>query len=455
MRFDFSSLPLKNRAFSERPMAFMDQEAKNFLSAILDLAAIETGNRAARELWQQRQLQNLLAHAAERSPIWRRRIGTTKIASTSLADLRIQTRVDVIDQVTKEGALVRMNEAGAVTPNTTSGSSGTPVRFFVTEKNVIFNLVRSVCQYFLEGADLSKNVTTIRQKRIAVPRGFETHKEEGWIPPLRSLLRTGIYKYIEYLQPDLDALCEELKRDSLDYVSAQPWFMEMVVRHAGPEFFKSAGAAVLTPIGEAMGPALRKAFASVGVPVRGNYSSEEVGPIAYECERAPSSFHVATSNVIVEVTQEEMARVNDRRCGRVLVTGLHSYATPFIRYDIGDIASLDDRCACGHDGPTLSNIYGRDKTLLKHADGRLSVFYLGAQELVDVARFKEFRIRQVAFDRIVVEIGGRESLTDQERTRLDDVLSAHAGSGFKVEIIPVAEIDWGGSTKRLGFRSEV
>src|SRR5215471_5168846 len=111
MRLDFSSLPLRNRAFSERPMTFIDKEAKNFLSAILDLVAIETGNPVAREFWQQKQLQNLLTHAAERSQIWRRRIGSAKIAGIRLADLPILTRADVVEQVAKEGALARTHEA--------------------------------------------------------------------------------------------------------------------------------------------------------------------------------------------------------------------------------------------------------------------------------------------------------------------------------------------------------
>ncbi len=67
MRFDFSNVPLKNRAFSETPMTFIDQEAKNCLASIIDLVAIETGNRTAREHWQNKQLQNLLQHAAQRS----------------------------------------------------------------------------------------------------------------------------------------------------------------------------------------------------------------------------------------------------------------------------------------------------------------------------------------------------------------------------------------------------
>ena len=36
--------------------------------------------------------------------------------------------------------------------------------------------------------------------------------------------------------------------------------------------------------------------------------------------------------------------------GKVLVTNLHSYSMPFIRYDIGDIGRMyADECACGRE----------------------------------------------------------------------------------------------------------
>ncbi len=44
MRFDFSEERLKNRAFSETPMSFIDEAARNALAAILDVVAVETGN---------------------------------------------------------------------------------------------------------------------------------------------------------------------------------------------------------------------------------------------------------------------------------------------------------------------------------------------------------------------------------------------------------------------------
>jgi len=453
MRLDFSSVSLKNRAFSEQPMAFVDREAKTLLSGVLDLAAIETGNRAAREFWQQKQLQNVLTHAAQKSPFWRRRVGTEKIRGVGLSDLPIQTREDVVAQVTSEGALVRPNEASGTVKHSTSGSSGTPVEFFVAGRNSIYNMVRSVTQYFLEDLDLSLNRTRLRPERMKP--GFTIKKSDSWIKPAQSFLRTGINKHVTYFHPDMKALCEEFERDKLGYFIAQPRFVEMVLQHAGAAFFAHAGAALLMPIAEALDPATRGALEAAGVPVRANYTSEEFGPIAFECDRCPGSYHVATSNVIVEVVLKNATSVGGKRAGQVLVTGLHSYATPFIRYDIGDIACLDERCACGHDGPALSNIFGRSKALLKHADGTTSVFFPRASELLAVARFKEFRLRQVAFDLIVAEIGGRVSLSETEQQGLEDVIKAHAGSGFKVEIAPVAEIDWGMSAKQLGFTCEV
>jgi phenylacetate-coenzyme A ligase PaaK-like adenylate-forming protein len=137
------------------------------------------------------------------------------------------------------------------------------------------------------------------------------------------------------------------------------------------------------------------------------------------------------------------------------VTHLHSYATPFIRYDIGDVATFGNSCPCGHDGPILSNVYGRAKALLKHPDGRVSIFFPRGKELAAIAKFDEFRIRQTDLNRIVLELGGRGALTDDEKSAFVRLIRQHAGDEFAVEVTAVDAIDWGHSNKRLGFYSEV
>jgi phenylacetate-CoA ligase len=454
MLLDFSDIPLRNRAFSEKPMTFVDQAPKNFLSDIIDLVAIETGNRTAREHWQKRQIQNLFQHAAQKSAFWRKRMGTNKINDINLSDLRILTRHEVANQVETEGSLLAGERIPAKT-HATSGSSGIPVQFFSSEMNSSYNTIRYAAQYFMEARDLTLNRTRIRLVRMPDKPGFTIVKNKTWPEPLEPLIRTGSHKHIEYFRPDINSLWEELQRESIGYLITRPDFVESMLQYIKPNDFKRAGTVMLVPVGGEVSPELRQSFSSVGIPVRANYSSEEVGPIGFECQKVPGCYHVATSNAIIEVIPDENIQLRGQRVGRILVTHLHSYATPFIRYDIGDLATLGRSCSCGHDGPVLSNIFGRSKALIKHADGRVSQFHLRGKELATIAKFDEFRIRQTGVKNIVVEIGGRDTLNPEEVSALAKLIRLHAGDEFDVTVKAVAQIDWGHSTKRLGFHSDV
>jgi phenylacetate-coenzyme A ligase PaaK-like adenylate-forming protein len=452
MRLDFSDLPLKETAFSDKPMTFIDQGPKNFLGAVMDLVAIETGDRRAREHWQQKQIDNLLSHAARKSAFWRKRIGANKAAN--FERLPVLTRADVRTQVEAEGSLLA-GERIKTMKHATSGSSGTPIQFFISQMHTEYLGVRSAAQLFIEQRDLTLNSTRLRPEPKPSRDGFTVQIRGDALGSLASLVRGGKYKYIEYFHPNMDALCKELERDSIGYLVAHPHLVEAMLQFIDPEFFKRAGTAMFNPVAGAVDPGLREAFVSIGIPVRGSYSSEEVGSIGFECEKSPGIYHLATSNVIVEVIADNSVGGIAPDLGRVLVTHLHSYATPFIRYDIGDVATLGNSCPCGHDGPVLSNIYGRSKALLKHPDGRVSIFFPRGKELAAIAQFDEFRIRQTEIRKIVLELGGREALSEKERTAFIRLINEHAGGDFEVEVKAVAAIDWGQNSKRLGFYSEV
>jgi phenylacetate-CoA ligase len=69
--------------------------------------------------------------------------------------------------------------------------------------------------------------------------------------------------------------------------------------------------------------------------------------------------------------------------------------------------------------------------------------------------FDEYRIRQTALDTIVLELGGRGTLTEDQQDSLVELVRSHAGADFVVDVRAVEEIDWGQSVKRLGFRNEL
>jgi phenylacetate-coenzyme A ligase PaaK-like adenylate-forming protein len=455
MLFDLSKVELKNRAFSERPMTFIDQESKNFLAAVLDLVAIETGNRAARKYWQQKQLQNLLQHAVQKSEFWRKRLGSKNAKDIELSDLPVLDRSDVVKQVETEGSLLRLNSGIATKKLATSGSSGTPASFFVSDMNEQYNTVRSLAQYFMEGRDLTLNRTRIYRAPKPIERGFSSQKSDNGLGPLSSVLKCGDSKDILHYRLNRDLLLAELSRDPIGYLVVQPSFVEALFHDCDVSFLSRNGTEIFVATDEEADDSLREKFAAARIPVRAIYSSSEVGYIAAECKDCTKSFHVAESNVIVEIDNRDSVTIDGRKLGRVLVTHLHSYATPFVRYEIGDFAVLSERCPCGHNGPVLSHIYGKKKRLLKRTDGSVSPFSVTARNILAIVKCDEYRIRQTGLKTIDVELGGAGELSGSQTTLLQSLLKERAGDEFQIRVTAVQRIDWGTDSKRLGFRSDV
>ena len=93
-----------------------------------------------------------------------------------------------------------------------------------------------------------------------------------------------------------------------------------------------------------------------GAPVFDYYGSREVGAIAGQCRRG--AMHLFTFNNWVEVVDDHDRPVRPGAQGRILVTTLHNYAMPLIRYDIGDRAVVGEACPCSP-LPTLARLTGR------------------------------------------------------------------------------------------------
>jgi phenylacetate-CoA ligase len=227
-----------------------------------------------------------------------------------------------------------------------------------------------------------------------------------------------------------------------------------MLHNVGPQVFKDADVRVFMIYGNEVLPEIRTLAAGLGIAVRSNYSCEELGLIAAECPGSPDTYHVAESNVLIELGEERIEH-QGAICGNVLLTGLHSYATPLIRYEVGDFARLADECRCGHRGLTIDKLLGRLATTLKLRDGRRRPFHLSAMRLKHVLdEWEDLKVRQTAVDTVTVELVSRDK-SEETRRRLAAFLQGLCGPDFSLHVESRERIDWGDSQKRLLFLCEV
>ena len=456
MDFNFLNNSMKKTAYSKRPLSILDPAERDAFALIMEILLLETGSRHAWEQWQEQQLVALISHARKRSGFWKKRVNVAVPSLKRLKFLPVLSRKDVTKQVSTEGSLLTKADKIGVAKNSSSGSSGTPVSFFVSTSNGAYSSVRVIAQDILEQRNLRENRINISSASPDQTAGKKDYinivKHKDWLGPLANVFEHGITKKITYLNAS-DALLKELREVPPHHLICSPAIMDLLLDMGGVELLRELGVKRWIQFGGHRSREIDSDFRAAGIAISANYSSEEIGPIAFECSKCPGHYHVAVSNVIVETDDSLTAEVDGETLSRVLITHLHSYATPFIRYDIGDFAKLSQSCDCGHDGPTLTQIYGRAKQFIYFPDGRYASFFFRAEDIQSRVECTEYQIHQPDVDTIIIRIGGRDSLTAQEENALVEFVRLKTGAKINVDIRPVLEIDWQGNPKQLGFTS--
>jgi len=447
---------LRSTAFSDRPLSFLSPAAREDLANIAGIDLIENGDRTARETWQNKQLTNLLRHAQSRSKFWRQRMPSRMINHEVMKYLPVLTREEISVQINSEGPMATTDGAAPTTYSST-GSTGTPVKVYITPQNGYYNTVRYIAQFFIDDLSFDENHVKIGPVKSLdmYENDMVVKTAEAWAGPLSYVFRNGASIQIYYANDD-EPVIEELKKHRVGYLICHSRIVEILLKKAGIQLFKDVGLKVWFHVSDYRDPEIVEALAEIGVLSLSNYSAGELGPIAFECRERQGFYHVAHSNVVVEADDQLTTTFNGVTVERLLVTHLHSYATPIIRYDLGDFGRLEGRCPCGHDGPTLSNIFGRGKHFLRHPNGSLVPFYLSTRALLGVVPgFMDCRVRQNELDTIDVELGGRKAISDEEKSNLTKLMLKATDPAFKVRIKTTDRIDWSGSPKRLLFSSAI
>lgn len=101
------------------------------------------------------------------------------------------------------------------------------------------------------------------------------------------------------------------------------------------------------------------------------YGCREFMLIGSECKEH-DGMHLSSEHLIVEIVDDQGAPVEPGTTGNVVITDLFNYASPLIRYQNGDLASMapdDEPCPCGRTLGKIKSIDGRKTEHLKDSFG--------------------------------------------------------------------------------------
>ena len=181
--------------------------------------------------------------------------------------------------------------------------------------------------------------------------------------------------------------------------------------------------------------------ARLGVRVSFEYGLTEAQFIASNCEHG--TLHVADENVQVEILTNGRPTAPGEP-GEIVVTDLHSYAAPLIRYVTGDVGTTrGEPCRCGRGHTGLELKIARTSELIE-LDGKVhhpEVFTMphDFDYFDDICRFRVRRLGERTFQVDVMVADGKPFATiaaSMERAIRDALRSSVTLDIRRVESIP-------------------
>ena len=209
---------------------------------------------------------------------------------------------------------------------------------------------------------------------------------------------------------------------------------------------------------ESLTPDLRlKIEARLGVPVRDQYGSNEANLMAWECAHG-GPLHSCDDTVLIEVVSPDGMPVAPGEHGEVLITALHSFMMPLIRFRIGDIAEQGrSQCECGAPFATIGGVQGRMLDMFPLPDGRvIHPYYLSETMIMDDPDWIEtFQLTQERVDSIHMSIVPRGEAMAERVERVRALGAKLLGPDVRFELLIVDSIPAEPSGKYRPARSHV
>jgi phenylacetate-coenzyme A ligase PaaK-like adenylate-forming protein len=390
---------------------------------------------------QLRQASALVAFAAKQVPFHAQRFAAAGVEVGGLLDMDAFRRLPILTRQDLQTGRVVADKTprahGTVSTNTTSGSSGIPVSVNVTAHYGRFYRALCARDHHWAGRDPHWKAAVIRRPKQELPpegaRGFGWAMGGGWAPRQSpSVMQT--------IALPISRQAEWLAEEQPDMLVSYPSNLGALARYCQEQGVDLDRLKHVCPVGEMLTPTALEAMRSTwDVTIRDLYSSEELGYIASQCPDG-DGYHVHSESVLVEVLDADDRPCAPGEAGRLVITGLHNFASPIIRYEIRDWAEVGEPCSCGRGLPSIRRIVGRSRNMLVFPNGDRRWPLTGYMRFSEVMDIRQFQFSQKSLEEVEARLVARRPATAEDESKLAAIIQESLGHPFRISFVWMDEI---------------
>ncbi len=411
---------------------------------------------------QFQQLTALISHAWDKVPFHWSRLEQMGLKppfddlQQRWSDIPILTRRDIQEQDKSLYCEALPTGHGAVFDIHTSGSTGKPIRALRSQLALWFWSAFTLRDHLWHRRNLRGKLAVVRDSTPGVAPYPKGSRFKYW-GSSRQTFDTGTCVTLN-INCSAAEQAEWLARENPDYFLSHPTNIMRVANHCIENKIRVSNLKQINTLSEILRPEVRDLCrAAWDVEVTDNYTSREIGYMALQCPEH-EHYHVQAEGVYLEIVDEEGKPCKVGEIGRILVTHIHNFAMPFIRYEVGDFAEVGAPCACGRGLPVLKKILGREQNMLTKANGEKvwTLLSEGAiRKLLKIAPILEYQFVQKSRTGLEARFIVGRDLTKAENAAVRVWLAEKFGPEFDFDLVFPEQLQRSKSGKLQDFLSEV
>lgn len=392
-------------------------------AAASDMLALQQqlarNERLPRDAIRQHQFRMLktLAHFAHATTPHYRQVDMSALARASTLEealhaLPILKRSQLVDgpQVLRAEQLPQGHTV--IGHKRSSGTSGQPIEILSTNVDARWQAALTFRSQLWARREFSKSIAVIRHRRGDKGTNADGKDLPTWGTAAAFPVPTGRSYHLD-TRASLEQQWDWLARKRPDYLMTYPSIVRAFAGRAAREGAGPCRLRGMATVGETVDDDLRDlAKEYLGADIHDTYSCEEIGVIAVQCSEC-RRYHAMDDVVIVEIVNEAGDWCRPGEVGRIIVTPLLGYATPLLRYDIGDLAEASDGCTCGRHLTTLNRVVGRVRNIFRLRDGTTFWPSFGTRSKA-FPKVRQYQFRQIGYDTLEVVLAVAGPLTPAE-----------------------------------------
>lgn len=346
---------------------------------------------------QSKRLSLLLQHAYEKVPYYKRLFDDNGLSpndiqtTADLCRLPITSKPDIQDLPITERIPTGINP-DSLKSLRTSGSTGTPLNVCMSKTDTDVNNALTFRIMRSHGMKAWHSKMSIRGTR---PTNIGNSRLNSLIPFRRGYLSAS---------SSAEEWITNMKKFRPDYLMGFPATLQLIARAVKEDGTHEIRPRYIMTTGSILTPDVKNEISEgFSAPIRDIYGSWEGGIMAWECDQC-KGYHINSDWVIIEILKNGRP-ANPGEEGEVVITNLHSFGMPFIRYRQGDLAVRhQSESSCKSNMPLLKSICGRTTDLLHLPDGRSLSPQMMLIFIDSVPGIKTWRLTQLKPDYFRIEV---------------------------------------------------